>query len=214
MIDLFQIYWKFLVGRCQAHCHWWWGHIEETEVPMSSGTWHCSTANVYLLGEIARQVSLVPNADDRVSLALLPMFAESLPDEICDRSPICPFYAWFQLSAMVLEMWWLSSICRMGWSLVPDRAGTLRTSPGSPEIDILSCIDVPLRTHLLCRKKDDKMVHQVHACRCPLAKSLRKPQHSRHSEEHLATFSLVDPISSCDTIHSYPYKAFKVIISM
>jgi hypothetical protein len=39
MTNLFQIYWKFLVGRCRAHCRQRRGRVEETEAPVSSGTW-------------------------------------------------------------------------------------------------------------------------------------------------------------------------------
>jgi hypothetical protein len=49
-----------------------------------------STSHTYLLGEIVKQASSAPNADNRISLALLGIFFESLPDEARER-PLGPF---------------------------------------------------------------------------------------------------------------------------
>jgi hypothetical protein len=46
-----------------------------------------STVHAYLLGEISTQISSAPTTDHQVSLALLRMFAGSLPDETLDGPP-------------------------------------------------------------------------------------------------------------------------------
>ncbi|KAF8968817.1 hypothetical protein BDZ97DRAFT_1798229 [Flammula alnicola] len=54
-------------------------------VTTTSGPYN--TAHVYLLGEITRKFSSAPSTDHKVSLAVLRMFAGSLPDETLDGPP-------------------------------------------------------------------------------------------------------------------------------
>lgn len=184
-----------------------------------------NTVHAYLLGEIAKQISSAPTTDHKVSLALLRLFAGSLPDETLDGPPFVLSMPDFDYqNVFVDDDGHVTGLIDWDETIVGPRQGGYAKYPSwiTRDWDPLM-YGYPSDEN---RSTAEGQSSDEEAEPTPLASSETTQNHAREElqedspttlqafrEEYLAAFRQICPSSAHHTRQSHVYEALEIAIS-
>ncbi|PPQ79714.1 hypothetical protein CVT25_003285 [Psilocybe cyanescens] len=185
-----------------------------------------STVHTYLLGEITRQFASAPTTDHKVSLALLRLFAGSLPDETLDGPPFVLSMPDFNYqNVFVDDEGNVTGIIDWDGMIIGPRQGGYARYPswitrdwdplvyGYPGNENESTAE---------GQGSDEEAERPTTPASQLVTPIRPREELQEDspatleafrEEYLAAFTRADPISAHYTRHSHVYEALEIAIS-